>query len=113
MFHFDCTMEDVRIVAAEHRVPLDEEEMSARERNIKFEPDHPFPKDKHDGTFDVMHIDGTTGRTHTINLTMEELAIVIHLGMVGDESAAHLYDTVQIKRYQELMKDYPAMSFIP
>lgn len=118
MFHYDLTQEDTRIIATEHRVPLtgDDLEYAARHNAVSKDLGAPqMPSDKHDGTFDVLHIIGPTGRTHTINLTSEELALVIYLAMVGDEGklSEFAWETKEVKRYQELMKDHQELSFIP
>ncbi len=116
MFHFDCTMEDVRIIAVEHRVPVDAQELIFLTRtNLERvnEGKLPIPLDKHDGTFDVKHVDALTGATHTLNLTTKELAVVMNLGISGGEGDDNLYETDEVRRYQVLMKDHEQLSFIP
>lgn len=124
MFHYDLTAEDGRIVCTEHRIKLEGEELKDAMRNHalynqdrknEHKSELPFIDTKHDGTFDVKHIDGLTGATKTVNLTNEQLASVIYIAMVGDEGLLSkvLYNTDEIKKYQELMKDCRFLSFIP
>ena len=118
MFFYDAEQEGLRLIAKEHRVPLDADEIKYRNETMaraaaKGEQVPYLPDDKHDGTFDVLHCETLTGKTKEINLTHEELADVLYLGMRGDEDLPEFYEKTSIKRYQELMKDARELSFIP
>lgn len=121
MFHYDMTQEDGRIIAVEHRVPLVGEELEyAQKVNLQVDKGLLEAKerrclDKHDGTFDVLHVDALTGRTKTVNLNHEELAAVAYIAMLGDDGKLSkiLWDSPEIKRYQSLIGEDHFLSFIP
>lgn len=115
MFHFDLTMEDVRLICTEHHVPLQGEPLKdrllcneLRQKNKEL----PLPIDVHDGTLDCQHVDAHTGHSYAINLPMDVLAEIIRIGISGDDSA-RAYGHDYVKLYQEKMKDHRGLSFIP
>lgn len=114
MFHIDVTLEDTRIIAVEHRIPMDPDEVLNVE---KFEAMSPkpikLPRDKHDGTFDVTLADQHTGQTAVVNLTAEELAEGLRVGLLGLDTE-EAYENPHIISLQGKLSELPSnLSFIP
>lgn len=113
MFHIDVTLEDTRIIGVEHRILLDAEELVDVEEYEEANKPIKLPRDKHDGTFDVTLVDQHTGQTAVVNLTAEELAEGLRVGLLGDDSEA-AYDNVHVRSLQEKLSKLPRnLSFIP
>lgn len=92
MFHFDVTMEDIRVIASEIVEATEDD-----------------PQVTFHGRMLVEHFDNRTGESCSIVLSIEALGEVLRLACVGDDN----YDSPHVQKYQELMADHRFLSIIP